>query len=280
MRIGNTDDINKSNQSDALISLLSPKNKKEMTRAEKWKNWWHYHKWYAVCGAVLLVIAIDLIGHSLGFFTKTPDLQVAYVGKYTLYPDTVSALQQTFTSLIDDYNGDGEILVQINQYIMNDEATDLETMQNQYASEVVLAGDISECKSYLFLLDDPGQFQQKYQLLAAPDGSCPDDADYSVEDKVILWSDCPLLAGQASTNSDESTEGQNAAATGDGQSAGESQSSPAETESTPTAAGTDEIPTGLYLGRRCFYTDQQTDNAEACSALWDSLYDSSLSGAH
>ncbi|MDE5932000.1 MAG: hypothetical protein K2H40_05885 [Lachnospiraceae bacterium] len=32
-----------------------------------------------------------------------------------------------------------------------------------------------------------------------------------------------------------------------------------------------ELLSALYLGRRCFYTDDRTDNVEKCSALWESL---------
>ena len=36
-------------------------------------------------------------------------------------------------------------------------------------------------------------FHREFHVLASPDGSCPDDLDYSTDDKTILWSDCPIL---------------------------------------------------------------------------------------
>ena len=219
-----------------------------------WKNWWYYHKWYVIIGIILLGVAFDLIANALGLFTKSPDLQIAYVGKTPLPQDTVFALQQTFTALAGDYNHDGEVIVQINQYFNDSNTTDVDTAYYQYASEITLIGDISDCESYLYLLEDPQDFQRQYQLLALPDGSCPDKADYSVEDKVIVWSDCPVLADMnlgsyTETSIDGTITGDNA-----------------------------ELLAGLSLGRRCFYTDAVTDNLQECSELWDMLYDSAVSG--
>lgn len=217
---------------------------------KNWKNWWYYHKWYVIIGAILLGIAFDLIGSALGLFTKSPDLQIAYVGRAPLPQDTASALQQAFTALAGDFNRDGEIIVQVNQYISNSSTTDVDTAYYQYASEITLIGDISDCESYFFLLEDPQDFQREYQLLALPDGGCPDEKDYSTEDKVIIWADCPVLAEMELSSDTESTMGQ-----------------------TPTESNR-ELLSKLSLGRRCFYTDAVTDNLQECSDLWDMLYQS------
>lgn len=214
------------------------------------KNWWYYHKWYVIIGVILLGVAVDLICNALGLFTKSPDLQIAYVGKAPLPQDTVSALQQSFTSLAGDFNHDGEIIVQINQYVGDSNTTDVEAAYYQYASEITLIGDISDCESYLFLMEDPQNFQREYQLLALPDGSCPDEADYSVEDKVIVWAQCPLLTGMELGSYSEMTMGQ------------------------VTTGTNQELLAGLSLGRRCFYTDAVTDHLQECSDLWDMLYSS------
>ncbi|MCH5344659.1 MAG: hypothetical protein J1E64_11515 [Acetatifactor sp.] len=201
------------------------------------KNWWYYHKWYVIVGVILLGVAADLIGSALGLFTKSPDLQIAYVGKAPLSQDTIDALQQAFTSLSGDYNHDGEVIVQINQYIGDSNTTDVDMAYYQYASEITLIGDISDCESYFFLLEDPQDFQRQYQLLARPDGSCPDETDYSIEDKIITWSNCPILSEMESVS---------------------------------------ELPADLSLGRRCFYTDTVTDNLQECSDLWEMLYHSTI----
>lgn len=255
MRIGNIDDLNNSNQSDGLIKLLQPENQKELTQSAKLKNWWHYRKWYVIIGVILFAAACSLIGNALGLFTKSPDLQIAYVGKAALPQDTVSALEQIFTSLAGDYNEDGEIIVQVNQYVGDSQTANAEIAYYQYASEITLMADISEGESYFFLMDDPQNFQREYQVLALPDGSCPSQADYSATDKVILWADCTLLSGTEAGSYTETIAGQTI--TGNNQ----------------------DILADLYLARRCFYSDKVTDNMDECSALWDLLYKSQTKAA-
>lgn len=247
MRIGNLDE---QHNADGLIELIEASGPDHMTRSQKRKNWWHYYKWYVIIGVILSAALLHLIGTSLGLFTKSPDLQIAYVGAQALPDDTVTALEQVFASLIEDFNGDGEVIVQVNQYTDGSSADDAEASYYQYASEVTLIADISSCESYLFLLEDPRSFQREFQILAEPDGSCPGDADYSVDGKVICWAECPLLSS-------------------------------ADLGSyTILAAGLEitgssqELLSGLCVGRRCFYNDKATDNREACDSLWQLLSNS------
>lgn len=211
------------------------------------KNWWHYHKWYVICGVLLLGIVGNLIGNALGFWKDTPDFQIAYVGKMELPQDTVSALEQAFASIAEDFNKDGKVTVQVNQYIDGIQNPDADTAYYEYASEIALIGDISDCESYFFLMDNPDNFQREFHLLASPDGSCPDEMDYSTEDKVVSWSDCSALSqmelGSYSTIILGRVESGN----------------------------NQELLSKLYIGRRCFYTDALTDNGKECSDLWNSL---------
>ena len=247
MRIGNIDDLEKTGNSENLINIIQSEGYKNLSKSEKRKNWWYYYKWYVICGVILLGIAIDLIGNALGLWRPSPDFQVAYVGNTALPQDTVTALESAFASIGRDYNGDGKIIVQINQYANDDQSTDADAFYYGTASEITLLGDISDCESYFFLMDNPDSFQRAHQLLARPDGGCPDKTDTSTDDKVFLWSDCPTLSELELGSYSINILGQNI--TGSNQ----------------------ELLSGLYLGRRCFYTDTLTDNAEQCSELWDTL---------
>lgn len=250
MRIGNLDDMNQSSQTDNLVELLQTDYKETLTKKQKFINWWHYRKWYVIIGAFLFAALVSIVGSMLGLFTKSPDLQIAYVGTSTLPQDTVTAIQEVFTSLADDYNKDGEIIVQVNQYVLDGQPANAEIAYSQYASEVTLIADISECQSYFFLLDNPQAFQKEYQVLAMPDGSCPSETDTSVEDKTIRWADCTPLAGAELGTYTENILGQDF--TGNNQ----------------------DILTGLSLARRCFYGSKISENAEECGRLWESLYSS------
>lgn len=219
-------------------------------RLKKWKNWWYYYKWYVVCGVLVLGVICRLIGNALGFWNKKPDFQIAYVGKTILTEETISTLEQAFTSIGNDLNGDGEVLVQINQYISGIPNADAETAYYEYAGEISLIGDISGCESYFFLTDDPDELQREYQILADPDGGCPEEMDYTTDGKVIAWPDCPLLYESADNSS-----------------------APAQEQSENSR----ETLSHLYLGRRCFYNDKQTEHFEQCNALWNLIRSSAQS---
>lgn len=151
------------------------------------KNWWYYHKWYVICGVILFFAAIDIIGNNLGWFKDTPDLQIAYIGDTPLPEDTAASIEDTFVSLAEDYNQDGTVLIEINQYITGASTGDAESLSYQQAVEIALIGDIEDRASYFFLMEDPGKVQREFQILAMPDGSCPDEYDFSAEGKVIPW---------------------------------------------------------------------------------------------
>ena len=244
MRIGNIDDIHKSQDADNLAALIKSDSRETMSKAEKRKNWWYYYKWYVVCGIIILFIACDIISSRLGLFDKTPDFQIAYIGETELPQDTISALEEAFASIAGDFNGDGEVIVQVNQYTNSSENTVSDTAYYAYASEITLIGDIEACDSYFFLMEDPERVQKEYQILAAFDGSCPDDADYAIEDKVISWTDCAAFTDMELGSYSVDVLGQTI--TGDNQ----------------------ELLAKLFIGRRCFYGDTVTENAESCSDLW------------
>lgn len=213
------------------------------------KNWWYYYKWYVICGIILLGIACNLIGSAFDLWKKCPDFQIAYIGTAILPEDTVSALKTAFSNMGNelDFNNDGEVLVEINQYISGGNAADPELAQYAYASEITLIADINDCESYFFLMEDAEKFQKDFHVLACFDGSCPTEADYSTEDKTVLWSDCTALSDLELGSYSTVVLGERVT--------GRSQ----------------ELLAGYYFGRRCFYTDHRTDYAEQCSELWTSL---------
>lgn len=230
MRIGDVDSLNKSQEAENLADLIRSDSRETMTKAEKRKNWWHYYKWYVVCGILLLMIVCNMIGNALGFFEKSPGFQIAYVGRTELPQDTISALEQAFASIAGDFNGDGEIVVKVNQYVSGSEMSSPDTVYSAYASEVTLIGDISACESYFFLTDDPDSLQKNFEIL---------------EGEVILWEDCSVLADMELGSYSVDLLGQ-------------------------TLRGSNqELLAKLSLGRRYFYNDERTENVEECRDLWD-----------
>lgn len=218
---------------------------------KKAKNWWYYYKWYVILGAILLSIIIYIAGNALGLWKKAPDFQIAYVGSAPLPEDTVNALEQAFAELGSDFNGDGSVIVHVNQYIDSGSKVSSD-LTYEYGSEITLIADITNCDSYFFIVEDPEDFQRSWQILAMPDGSCPGDTDYSVEGKVFQWSQSPVLSqlplGTYSSN----------------------------TLGIENSGNSQDLLSGLYVGRRCFYTDTQTPNIDQCSQLWASIIPNSF----
>lgn len=212
------------------------------------KNWWHYYKWYLICGILLLLICADLAGKAFGWFTKSPDVQIAYVGESPLPDDTVTALEREFASLAEDYNNDGSILVRVNQFVSGSpEDSTADAASYRQAAMLKLMGDINDCESYFFLMEDADTVQKEFQVLAMPDGSCPANTDFSTEGKVFPWESCSLLTGLELGSYTTVLLGQE------------------------TSGSSQELLANLSLGRRCFYDERHTDYADECSQLWDTL---------
>lgn len=209
------------------------------------KNWWYYYKWYVICGIFLLCIFVDLMGNAFGWFRKAPDLQIAYIGETRLPEETAAALKEAFSVFTGDYNHDGEILVQVNQFVSgNPNDTDADTVSYRQASMITLMGDINNCESYFFLMEKPDDVQKEFQVLAMPDGSCPSDTDFSAEGKVFQWKSCRLLSEIDLGTYTATLPGQK------------------------TSGSNQEFLADLYLGRRCFYGERRSDHADECSQLW------------
>ncbi len=214
----------------------------ELSLAEKRKNWWHYHKWHVVLGVVLVGIGINLAARALGLGQVRPDYQVAYVGENPLPDDTAAAIENAFASFGEDLNGDGQVTVRLNQYPAAGADPNLAA-----ASQTTLMGDLLECESYFFLLEDPARFQADYHTLCRLDGSLPEDSDHSVQGTCLGWTECPVLAGTK---------------------LGE-YSYPLLSET--VSGSSDELASGLYLARRGFWTEKTAPYPEGCEALWNEL---------
>lgn len=221
----------------------------KLTGAAYWKNWWHYH-WAIVLGVIVGgVLLVQLIATMLGVGQVEPDYQIGYVGSTELPEQTVEALTNAIAALGQDENGDGQVVVKLNQYIATNNDTDVNAAMEQYAASVQLTADLSDAQSYFWLLEDPDAFQQENMALALPDGSCPADDDTTGMDKVYRWADCPVLASQELGSHEELILGETF--TGENQA----------------------LLQDLYLGRRCFYSEDSSTSQyrEDCAALWATL---------
>lgn len=232
---------------------VKPEEKRELTKAEKRKNWWDYHKWHVVLGVVAVLFLGSMVWTFLGIGQVRPDYQIAYVGAAALPDDTAAALETAFSELGEDLNEDGRIVVTLHQYVtyadslrQEGEVSSDELMQAQ-ASMVSLIADIDARDSFFFLLDDPDSFQQIYKVLSYPDGTLPEGENLSADGTYLSWAECPVLSGLELGSYTQNVLGVEIA--GDNQ----------------------ELLSQLYIARRGFWTDEGCDYLEGCEALWAKL---------
>lgn len=142
-----------------------------MTRTEKLKNWFYYHKWWLLAGAVLLWILGSILWNALGIGQVKPDYRFAYVGAEPLADGTAAALEQYFTTLADDRNGDGQVKIELRQYALSRTGDAETSLYYNYAADTVLVADITAGESYFFLTETPDALQRAYEIFAAEDGT-------------------------------------------------------------------------------------------------------------
>ena len=185
---------------DSQETYEKPAPPREYTKAEKAGNWWAYHKWYVIIGVLIAAMLVWIIRDML--FRTSPDYQIGYIGMAELPVDTAealtTALEQNFCT---DRNGDGQVVVQLNQYTL-DLTFDNQNIDPavQMAGVTQLTADLSSADgSYIFLMEDPQAFVEYTGALQYLDGTLPDpDADPATLDwtkMVYRWTDCPVLAG-------------------------------------------------------------------------------------
>lgn len=217
---------------------------KQYTRKEKIINWFDYNKWWVLIGIVAVILLITQITQMVDNHRNRSDIQFAYLSTSILDNETVEAFVTEMEKIAPDANGDGRVIVELNQYIYNGEIIDYAQNQN---IEARLAGDLQLGKNFFLLSDNPEEFQRVYQFYAFLDGSMPNESDYSIDGKVIPLMDCPVVA--------ETDFGTYVKSNSRGS----------------VTLDNNEILGRLYLGRRCTYNDTTVKYQQTCFEFWDEL---------
>lgn len=249
--------------------------KKEYTKKEQRQNWWLYHKWI-VLGCVLAAVLVGMMIKDIAFQVK-PDYQIAWVGQSELPEDTSAALTSAFQNLCDDRNGDGQVVVQLNQFTVSfsetstgesadtaeadaavsDAATgeaagtDMSMDANmQMAGVTKMSADMSSTDgSYIYIIQNPDGFQRYTSILQYLDGTQPDREEEATdwENMVYRWSDCPALTAlDLGTCSNY-------------------------TKDDGTPLENQLLMEGAYIGRRGLWDDKQAESHDAYNTLWDTI---------
>lgn len=165
-----------------------PEEKRELTPKEKRRNWWDYHKWHVAAAVALVLFAAFVVRDVMRNKRDVPDYQIAYVGSTYLSEETLASLEDALAQLGEDLSGNGLVEVTVNHYQVADQVAG-------YAGQIQLTTDVETNKSFIFLMDDPAGFQEKFGLLAYPDGTLPPEGETPSEELWYSWTECPVLAG-------------------------------------------------------------------------------------
>ncbi len=148
------------------------------TMSQRSEIWWRRH-WGAVLAVVAVIcLALGVIQTVTSF--REPDVQVAFVHADSLPDNVLSALETSLGELVGDLNGDGEVVVQVNDYqvVFDGSATDSDV---QTAGSTLLVTDVAGGESSLFIVEDAEGFLELY-------------ADQMDTASAAAWADSPVLS--------------------------------------------------------------------------------------
>lgn len=214
-------------------------------------NWWQYYKWL-VGVAVLAVIAIGITVGQLVTQVR-PDYTVGCVTPVELPLATVDALTAALADLGSDQNGDGRVVVELEQYILDfspQAGGDALDSAGRVAGATRLNSDLEKGRGgYIYLLADPEGFARYTAALADLDGATPDDpAPEDWPQRTLPWTACPVLTALDLGGYKGS-----------------------ELLGQPPEGSSQDFMSGFYLARRTLRNDKQAAAAAPDIALWQAM---------
>ena len=160
---------------------LTAQEQKKRSRA----NWWYYN-WGIVAVAAMVIVGVAYVAHGL-LTTVDLDYTVAVVTAEALPDEAVQRLQTALADYAEDANGDGAVVVQVNNYTWSADAA-LTDMNGQMAGATQMNTDLANGESKIWILDDPEGFEQAYGALSEKLGA-------EWQTKLIPWRSQPALSG-------------------------------------------------------------------------------------
>lgn len=137
-------------------------------RKRRAANWWYYH-WGMVAVGALVILGVVYVGHTL-LTTVDPDESVAIVTAEALPDETLDALRQSLTACAADRNGDGQVVVEVNNYTWDAHPTAMQT-DAQTAGAVRINSDLAQGVSTLWFVEDPAGLEEAYGVFSESGGA-------------------------------------------------------------------------------------------------------------
>ncbi len=177
------------------------------TPKQKRQNWWFYHKGPLI---VCLLVAAVVFSIFYSIFSKVePDYTVALMTSYTMPQNGQEELERCIAAYANDRNGDGQVLVEVSNYVFSGTIpTTAEAYQQQQAEIARLAVDTGTNESMIFLSDQEAfsYLQEDFGgFFLYNDGSpMPEDA-VDFENAWLPWSELAAFAEFTPETQEEDT---------------------------------------------------------------------------
>lgn len=136
--------------------------------------------------AALVVAGVVYVAQGLRT-AADPDYTVAVVTAEALPDEAVQNLQTALADYAKDANGDGAVIVQVNNYTWSANAA-LTDMNGQMAGATRMNTDLANGESRIWVLEDPAGFEAAY-------GALSEKLSADWQTKLIPWSSQPALSG-------------------------------------------------------------------------------------
>lgn len=161
------------------------------TPKKKWENFWYYHKWHVVVLLFVLFLAFIMIRDAM---SPKADYQIGMITAYSAPQEAINQMQKEIVKYGEDLNGDGRVMVQINNYVITPKDSGSEV---EIANQVKLDADLAAGQSMLFLTDEDSFLEQQGQqhMFAKSDGSKPGPGEENSEEVRVPLADVKALSG-------------------------------------------------------------------------------------
>ena len=127
-------------------SEIKTEEKRELTAREKRKNFWYYNKWKFAIGAFLIALGVYFIISVV--LRVRPDYEIALLTTNKLNDPALEQFEDALKEIAEDRNGDGKVVVQINQYSYGNG-----TGQTAMIDTAKIVTDLDSCESMIFISD-------------------------------------------------------------------------------------------------------------------------------
>ena len=177
-------------------TIHDPKLEKlDMTKKQKRQNFWFYYKWHVIIGVLVVLVGGFLIYDLLD--RTEYDYTIGLMTEESVPIDVVSRMETLIAEKGEDLNGDGQVLVHVENYVIVPEDGDANDPYVQMASMTKLSSDVSTMQSVLFFSDEKSF--EKFQNEESPtfsylDGTTPKNGADDYENMRLPWEEITALS--------------------------------------------------------------------------------------